>query len=252
MLGTVHVLPSHVRWRSAAIDAALAQAESLVFELDPAEGRNEASAAATLAAGRNPPGVTLSSRLTPEDRGRFAAAAKKVGLDPVALEPFRPWIVSLWLGYGGLRARGATPEQGVEAVLEGVARQHGLAISGLETTADHIRFFQTFTEETEMAAFRQTLSDVENGKATLERIDQLWARGEAEALGEALIAEFNGVSPQFYEVLIKQRNIKWVDQINAMLASSGDVFVAVGAAHMAGPDGLPALLRARGILVEGP
>lgn len=252
MLGTVHVLPKDVRWRSVAIEAALAEADALILELDPVEAQSPTSTAAFMEAGRNPPGVSLSSRLSAEDRERFAAAAKKVGLDAAAMEPYRPWLVGLWLGYAGLRAQGATAEQGVEAGLTASAKDRGLPVSGLETTADHIRMFQAFTPETELSAFRQTLTDVEDGATTLARIDQLWAQGEAEALGEILVAEFKGVSPQLYELLIVQRNRAWADQIAARLAGSSDALVAVGAAHMAGPEGLPALLRARGLKVEGP
>jgi uncharacterized protein YbaP (TraB family) len=37
-----------------------------------------------------------------------------------------------------------------------------------------------------------------------------------------------------------------------MLGESRSFFVTVGAAHLAGPDGVPALLRADGYDVEGP
>ena len=37
-----------------------------------------------------------------------------------------------------------------------------------------------------------------------------------------------------------------------MLKDDDNVFVTVGAAHLAGPDGVPALLRADGYDVDGP
>jgi uncharacterized protein YbaP (TraB family) len=55
----------------------------------------------------------------------------------------------------------------------------------------------------------------------------------------------------FYEALLKDRNLAWADTLTAEMAqSSGVELVNVGALHMIGPDGLPALLKARGFAVE--
>jgi len=48
------------------------------------------------------------------------------------------------------------------------------------------------------------------------------------------------------------RNAAWIVQILHRLAGSGHTVVVVGAAHLLGPDGLPAHLRALGYSVDGP
>jgi uncharacterized protein YbaP (TraB family) len=252
LLGTVHVLPKGLAWRSPAIEAALAEADALVMEVDPAIGQDAGFAQRFDAAGRNAPGATLSSMLSEADRAGLSQAASAAGLDRASLEPYRPWMAALRLSYAALAKRGVTADAGVETVLTQAARERGLKIEALETADQQIGFFAALSSEVELAAFRQTLQDIAKGDETLDLIDRLWAAGDAQGLGEALLPDFKSPGEQFYRVFLADRNADWADQIARRMEGQGDVFVAVGAAHMAGPDGLPALLRARGIVVEGP
>jgi uncharacterized protein YbaP (TraB family) len=45
-----------------------------------------------------------------------------------------------------------------------------------------------------------------------------------------------------YGTLVAGRNVRWMNTIGDMLSRSGTFFVAVGALHLAGDQGLPALL----------
>jgi uncharacterized protein YbaP (TraB family) len=58
-------------------------------------------------------------------------------------------------------------------------------------------------------------------------------------------------NPGLYDALLKRRNLAWADRLAQELADgSGVELVNVGALHMVGDDGLPALLAARGFTVE--
>jgi uncharacterized protein YbaP (TraB family) len=51
---------------------------------------------------------------------------------------------------------------------------------------------------------------------------------------------------------LADRNRRWADAITERLAGSGETVIVVGAGHLAGPDSVPTLLRARGVAVDGP
>ena len=58
--------------------------------------------------------------------------------------------------------------------------------------------------------------------------------------------------PEMKKALLTDRNQNWVGQIEKMLTEKKVFFITVGAGHLAGPDGVPALLREAGYRVEGP
>jgi uncharacterized protein YbaP (TraB family) len=59
-------------------------------------------------------------------------------------------------------------------------------------------------------------------------------------------------NPRAEKTLFDDRNRAWVKKLEAMLTQKHIYFVTVGAGHLAGPKGVPALLRADGYNVDGP
>ena len=51
-------------------------------------------------------------------------------------------------------------------------------------------------------------------------------------------------------MLIARRNRNWADWIEQSMGQPGNVFVAVGAGHLAGPDSVQAVLAQRGLTVQ--
>jgi hypothetical protein len=64
------------------------------------------------------------------------------------------------------------------------------------------------------------------------------------------MADMRKEAPDLYDILLKRRNEAMADQIVARLAQGGTVFVAVGAGHLTGADGIQAALERRGVHVK--
>ncbi|MDX2236876.1 MAG: TraB/GumN family protein [Hyphomonadaceae bacterium] len=252
LFGSVHVLRPNLVWRSARLDAALAEAEIVVFEADV--GAEAATAYQALAAQRGayPPGQTLPAALNADQRAALARAAQKVGLDARQFETVRPWLAALQLSAAAYARQGAVQSAGVETVLAARARADGARIAHLETVEQQVGFLADLSERDQIDFLLETIEAVNAGAAAATALDEAWARGDVRRLARGLDAEFDAMPPALRAAVLTDRNARWTDEIIAMLAGEDDVLVAVGAAHLVGEENVIDMLRARGLAVEGP
>ncbi|MBT9447164.1 MAG: TraB/GumN family protein [Hyphomonadaceae bacterium] len=252
LLGTVHVLSPGVKWRTARIEQAFDAAETVWFEAPTDEAAVAEIGALVAQLGANPPGVTLTSLLNAEENARYARVAKSLGVETASLEAARPWIAALQLSLALLTRQGADPNSGVETALEADAARRGKKMAYFESAALQMHIFADLPPAAEKRFFLATLRQIEEEADTTDEMDRLWANGRVDELGKLLQRQIDEAGPEVADALIHKRNAAWTAEIDAMMAGKGRVFIAVGTAHLTGPRGVPALLRAKGYAVEGP
>jgi len=94
---------------------------------------------------------------------------------------------------------------------------------------------------------RATLRDNDRASVQLKAILDAWLGGDDAAIARLENALMQREEPQLYRHLLVDRNKVWAARIKAMLEQPGTVFIAVGAAHLAGPDSVQAQLATLGI-----
>jgi uncharacterized protein len=241
LFGTIHALPRPVDWRSDAIDAALVRADRIVVEIGTTgEAAERQQIFAELA--RSPGLPPLSARVAPELRAKLAAAMERAGLDDSAFADSETWAAALALARAG---RGEMDSaHGVDREVEALAK--GRPVIELEGTRGQLRLFDTLPEREQRDLLAAVLLDPE---ASAESPAEAWRNGDMAAIERAtrrgMLAD-----PELREVLFTRRNQAWTETLTAMLLAGQRPFVAVGGAHMAGPEGLPALLAAKGFTVR--
>ena len=250
LFGTFHILPASLEWQTNALRADLAQADTLYLEADvhspDAEARIQALA---VQLGLNPPGVTLSSMLDPATATLLAEVAPTVGASPAMLDPMRPWLAEIVLTVGQLQTLGLDPEAGVERSLLASVEGTGIQMGYFETAEDQMHALADLPDEIQVKALGEGLQEIERMPAMLDEMVRAWASGDTDAIDRLVNAEMRDDTPEVYEALIAQRNRNWAPQILALLDGEGTVFIAVGAAHLTGDDGVIALLQDAGIEV---
>lgn len=247
LFGTVHFLKPDTQWRSAKIDKALKDSSELVLEV---AGMEETSKVAPLMRAYGVDTARpLSSKLDDKAKKQLADAAAAVGMPVKAMEPMKPWLAALTLMSVPALKAGYDPKSGVELVLTADVKAAGKPISGLETAEQQIRFFADMPEATQIDFLVATLEDVEGSAAQLDRMVEGWSKGDMSVLQREAIDELKRDYPAVYEVAVVRRNRAWADQLKAKLAGSGVSFVAVGGAHLVGPDSVQAELEKRGLKV---
>jgi len=253
LFGTVHILPPDLEWRSEEINAAFESADTVWFE---APASDPALMGETLQLiqqhGLNTPGNPLSAQISAEAQAKLDSLAAKIGIPAIVLEPMRPWLASVTISVAYIQTQGYQPESGVESILWPEANDSGKELSYFETLEEQVRFFADLSPEVEAEYFEETLKDFDRAAGELDVLVSAWAEGDVATIDAVMNGETRDAAPEAYDVLIVERNQKWIETIKEVLAGSGTHFIAVGAGHLAGPQGVVELLRAEGLEIEGP
>ena len=244
LFGTIHALPRPARWRRPRVVAALAASDTLVVEI-AALNDDAATARALQKLSHHPGEGPLSARVDPALRPALERAEARAGMKDGDFSETETWAAALILAQAGddgsdaangtdralLKEIGAKPV----AELEGADRQLGL--------------FHALPEASQRALLAAVLRGAGHASLDARSLADAWRRGYMERIeGETRTGML--ADPTLRQMLFLSRNRAWAADIAARLGHGAHPFVAVGAAHMAGPEGLPALLAARGFTVR--
>jgi uncharacterized protein YbaP (TraB family) len=246
----VHVRPRGTDWGDADVRSALASADEIWTEIEISpEGDARAQ---TLAAqlGRAPADRPLSSWLTTDENARLDALAQRLGLQRAYLEPMQPWMAGLTLSLVPIMQAGYDPESGIDRAIDAYGDANGKTMRSFETIDQQLGLFAGMSDETQRAFLREAIDEAEAGPAMIRDMTTAWEHGDLAALERDVVDDTRNEYPDVYEALFVRRNNAWMDVLVRELQGSGVDFVAVGAGHLLGPDGLVQQLRARGYRVE--
>lgn len=247
LLGSIHVLRPGDGGLPAAAEAAYADAEQLVMEIDmddPASADPVELLGAMERTALLPQGTSLRDVLG-DDYASVEGRARLAGVDLAVLDRFAPWLVAVTLMQVELARRGFAPELGIEHSLANRAGEDGKAIAGLETAEQQFAAMGGLPLGQQKRFLMMTLEESAQIDAQLDELLGAWRRGDAEALARLLSAEFEEF-PELYRPLTVDRNRAWLDRIEGLLDDRDDYLVVVGALHLVGRHSVVDLLGQRG------
>jgi hypothetical protein len=248
LFGTVHVLRPTTAWGSARVDAAFDSADQVWFEISNPD--DQAAIMPLIQQHGLSPDRPLSSLLTAEEMTLLNTIAASAGMPAGQIDIFRPWLAGLALSVAPLMKAGYDPRSGVELVLKARAEAAGKPIQAFETIDKQVGILAGMSEADQLASLRLLMESWGDATAELDGIVAAWASGDVKALEALAVDEMQVETPALYEALLVRRNTDWANQIQTLLEGSGTVFIAVGAAHLAGDDSVQEILGDRGVTVE--
>lgn len=251
IFGSFHLLPQGIDWRPQALDLALVQADDLWFEVPLDTAVSSQAQTDLMARGVLPAGESLSAMLSARGRADLAATAMRLGLPLATLDRLQPWYAETALSLAVYRQQGALPEEGVERQLAEAAPPTA-KLRAFETTSQQIDLFASGPRAAQIASLEYSLRLFEDDPGYFNRLMASWLKGDTGALDREVLGELRKTDPEQYRTLIVARNRAWKPIIEERLKGSGRTVIVVGVGHLVGKDGLPAMLRADGIAVEGP
>jgi uncharacterized protein YbaP (TraB family) len=176
-----------------------------------------------------------------EERWRkLVDAAGKVMPAP-ALERMQPWFAGLLVSLGDLAL--TDPSQVMDMQIFLRARKNNQRVVFLEEAGEQLKIL---SESGDLETLAEMLDELPEVRGKLDDMIAAYGRGDLEALSAATLdPEEMRERPELYEKLLYQRNRAWMETLQPLLAEGG-VFVAVGAGHFVGEQGLLSLLRTAG------
>jgi uncharacterized protein len=249
LVGSVHLLTKDYYPLNPALDAAFKDSSLLVEEIDLGEMMATENQMQMLMSGMLPAGQTLDKVVSPATMAAVAKRVEALGLPLEPLKRFKPWMLSLTLLGMEWQKAGFEAELGLDKHFYDRARAEKKPVQGLETVAFQISRFDEMTMEEQDRLLTETLNELDTQKSAVTDLADAWRAGDAQAVEKIVLLDLKS-DLRLYDRMLVSRNRDWLPKLEAIAAKGTRAFVVVGAAHVVGPDGLVAMLKARGYTVE--
>ncbi|MES2490537.1 MAG: TraB/GumN family protein [Pseudomonadota bacterium] len=248
LMGSVHLLPASTQPLPAALENAYSKASGVAFESDLATLGEPQSQMAMFNAAAAPNG--LRSLISKEVYERLQKGARDLNM-PLAdtCEPYKPWFCAITMEIFAFQRAGFKAEYGLDQFFFTRALKDGKPIRWLEEPQTQIDLFAKMPDKLGEQFLQSTLEEQGDPDQNPEGLLRTWRNGDLTEL-EKLAREMKTHQPQAYARLLADRNRAWMPKLEKILASDKVQLIVVGAAHNAGPDGLLALLKAKGYEVR--
>lgn len=245
ILGSMHALPRGTDWDDGAVGAAIEAADELVMELSPAELGAAAEAFRELAP-RDAP-LAIDARLTGKAlMGYRALEASGRRLNGDGLDD---WAVMVLIGQRVAQNAELSPNEGVETQLTERFEAADKPITGLERAREQLMLFETLDPATQRMLLVRAAEEADTATRDVLALTAAWSRGDVAAL-EKVVNEDIDTVPAARKAIITDRNHRWTAWATQRMEQPGTVLMAVGAGHLVGDEGVPAMLEAAGVKVR--
>lgn len=243
LFGTIHSLPDGTTWRTPQLEKALAEADMLVVEIatlgDIADsGRQFRSLAYDRDDG------PIASRVDRANRAAFEALLERAGVGSDTFDTMESWAAALTLAQIAQQDRAGN---GVDrALLEDFRNRETVELEGMR---GQLAIFDGLPPAEQRDFLNAVLVEATDYDAENAGLAANWRKGDLAAIQQranrGILAD-----RELRQALLTDRNERWAAQIANLLSAHGRPFVAVGAGHMLGEEGLPALLAQDGYTVR--
>jgi hypothetical protein len=247
ILGTLHIAHKSLQGLSPIVRSAISDARVVALEQKElsrgAYGQTMAQAGKMMSASDKP----LQRML---DEGELKVVEKAISAagypEDLALG-IRPWVATLFLA-------GSCPDEGhepMDLIIANQAKSQGKQTVGLETLLEQFESLASIPDESQAAWLRASIEMHDRlDDVTVTMVELYHGRHIAASLGLTReLAPHAGLTDtslyDIHEGLIGHRNVRLAER-SGRLFEDGGAFVAIGAAHLPGHDGVISILKRNG------
>lgn len=250
LVGSMHIADDSFYPLRKEFEEAFAEADYLGVEIDISKAADEAQQKLILDLGSYQDGTTLKDHVSSETYTKLGDILKKNGLEPNALDAFKPWVAESTLASLKSTTAGYEASAGVDLYFIQKAIESKLPIIELESYESQLGMFNDFSKELQEETLKATLDNFDVLDDSVNQMAEMWKTGNDEQLLE-LTNSFSD-NEEYNKAMLIDRNIGMADKIDGYLKSDKkeEYFIVVGAAHYLGEHGIVKLLEDKGYTVE--
>ncbi|MBC7280842.1 MAG: TraB/GumN family protein [Hoeflea sp.] len=259
LFGTMHVTDPRVTQMPDAARTAFDTADTVVIEtidiLDPVKAQAALLTDPELTMFTD--GSTLTSRLSEDDARLVEAELSRRGIPLALVSRMKPWMIAGMVALPACElARKADGVAFLDIKIASSARDQGKQLLGLESIGEQMSAMAGLPIEFHMRGLVETIRLADLMPDIMATMTELYLKGEIALImpvimaagpddaGAVTVGELDGYA-EFEERIVTLRNHVMADRAVPIL-ENGNAFMAVGALHLPGDEGLVSLLRDAG------
>lgn len=249
VLGTVHMMKQELYPLDSRIDNAFKRADAYALEFnieDVTRIQMDNMLADSSYAGDD----NIKKHISEETYYALKQRLAEYGFPVEYMMKFRPWFLAITIETLEYQKLGLDPQYGIDKHFLKMAEGNKPIIE-LESLDSQMDFFKTMTEKDQELFLVYTMHGIDASAKNLDIMLRAWSDGNSNTLEKLMFDPLreNRQLSGIYEKLFYERNRKMTDKIEQMLTRKGTYFIAVGAAHLVGSQGIIQLLTLKGYAV---
>lgn len=251
VMGTVHIANPNIYPLESAIENAFEQSDYLVVEVNTNNVDSKYMEELTMQYGEYQSGDSLENHIPEDLYSQLNEEFGELGLDIRLFNNFKPWMIATTLETLRMMEYGYRIEHGIDFYLMEEAVDSNKVILDLETIEYQLELFSIIPDDLWILSLKDYIEDP-NIEEELNQMFSYWENGNADGIETLIfqgIDEYPELAP-FYEELIYERNFNMVDKIETFLNDNETYFIAVGAGHLVGDNGIISLLEEKDYTVN--
>lgn len=246
LYGTIHIVCKGEELMTNELQKAFDKTETLALEVDMSDPSLQTR---MLQISFAKDGKKMSDRLSPEVVEKLDSLFQsKLGAGFAVFEMLSPQFILAQLSLLGLDC---PMDLGYDMVFMNLAKTEGKDLVGLESIDTQIDALFCQSNEDAVAAISYLAENQNELKSETLKMMNLYKQKDVQGLYEMTKESFQDPKyPQSdIKVFLDNRNISWIPVIEKLIAEK-PAFIAVGAAHLAGENGVINLLKKQGYTLK--
>lgn len=246
LFGTMHTGDSRIHKLSDSVLPYFQNAKAYAMELDPDKAM-DMGLIPKLMMGKK---YSLKEMVpAPEYAFLDSIVKAQVGLPAMLFDNVAPVFVMTVLEAAGmgLAQDGGESSEVLDLYLHRLAKEKRKKVIGIETADEQLSALNSLTYQEQADMLTKEIQSLQNDSSQGPDLVRFYLAQELDSVAQ--MDDAANMPPKFYKALVTDRNVRMANRIGGFVKNQ-PTFIAVGALHLPGNEGVISLLRKKGYEVE--